>query len=195
MSTPKIAVYGAGGLGKEIRALIDDQSLGFAGYIDDHSNTQPAADINSVRDVVVAIAKPHIRRGIVSKISNRSFPFKSLIDPSVRVRSSVKMGRGCIICPGVQLTVDIEMGSFVIINLNASVGHDVKMGDFVSIMPGACISGNVKIADDVFIGSAAVILQGLSIGKGAVIGAGAVVTKDIAPGLVVVGVPARPLKK
>ena len=41
------------------------------------------------------------------------------------------------------------------------------------------------------IGSGAVILCGLTIGEGARIGAGAVVTHDVAPGLEVVGVPAR----
>ncbi|MBI1949632.1 MAG: N-acetyltransferase [Deltaproteobacteria bacterium] len=41
------------------------------------------------------------------------------------------------------------------------------------------------------IGSGAVILCGITIGEGALIGAGAVVTKDVAPGEVVAGVPAR----
>src|SRR5438128_11470371 len=41
------------------------------------------------------------------------------------------------------------------------------------------------------IGSGAVILCGVTIGAGALIGAGAVVTRDVAPGEVVAGVPAR----
>jgi len=41
------------------------------------------------------------------------------------------------------------------------------------------------------IGSGAVIRGGVTIGKGALVGAGAVVTSDVAPGTVVVGVPAR----
>jgi UDP-2-acetamido-3-amino-2,3-dideoxy-glucuronate N-acetyltransferase len=44
------------------------------------------------------------------------------------------------------------------------------------------------------IGSGAVILCGVTIGAGALIGAGAVVTKDVAPGQVVAGVPARTLR-
>lgn len=44
------------------------------------------------------------------------------------------------------------------------------------------------------IGSNATILCGISIGDGAIVGAGAVVTRDVAPGDIVAGVPARPVK-
>jgi UDP-2-acetamido-3-amino-2,3-dideoxy-glucuronate N-acetyltransferase len=41
------------------------------------------------------------------------------------------------------------------------------------------------------IGSGAIVLGGVRIGEGAIVGAGAVVTRDVAPGEVVAGVPAR----
>jgi acetyltransferase-like isoleucine patch superfamily enzyme len=45
------------------------------------------------------------------------------------------------------------------------------------------------------LGSGAVILGGVRIGEGALIGAGAVVTRDVAPGEVVAGSPARALAR
>jgi acetyltransferase-like isoleucine patch superfamily enzyme len=45
------------------------------------------------------------------------------------------------------------------------------------------------------LGSGAVILGGLRIGAGAIVGAGAVVTRDVEPGEVVVGNPARALAR
>jgi acetyltransferase-like isoleucine patch superfamily enzyme len=48
-----------------------------------------------------------------------------------------------------------------------------------------------RVARGASIGSGAVIMCGVTIGRGALIGAGAVVTRDVAPGAVVVGVPAR----
>lgn len=49
----------------------------------------------------------------------------------------------------------------------------------------------VRIGADVWIGGGAIVLPGVTIGDGAIIGAGSVVTKDVAPGLTVVGNPAR----
>jgi acetyltransferase-like isoleucine patch superfamily enzyme len=49
----------------------------------------------------------------------------------------------------------------------------------------------VVIGDDVFIGAHAIILKGVVIGARAVIGAGAVVSKDVPPGEVWAGNPAR----
>lgn len=53
----------------------------------------------------------------------------------------------------------------------------------------------VKIGHDVWIGHGAIIMKDVEIGTGAVIGSGAVVTKDVDPYMIVVGTPARPLKR
>lgn len=53
----------------------------------------------------------------------------------------------------------------------------------------------VEIGHDVWIGHGAVILPGRRIGLGAIVGAGAIVTKDVAPYMVVVGNPARPVRR
>jgi len=63
--------------------------------------------------------------------------------------------------------------------------HDIHSQDFHAI------EEPVEIGDYVFIGPRAIILPGVKIGRGAVIAAGAVVTKDVEPGKIVGGVPAR----
>ena len=53
----------------------------------------------------------------------------------------------------------------------------------------------VTIGADVWIGGGAIILPGVTIGDRAVIGAGSIVTRDVPPGVVAVGNPARVVKE
>jgi acetyltransferase-like isoleucine patch superfamily enzyme len=62
-----------------------------------------------------------------------------------------------------------------------------------TVYPG--YSAKIVIEDDAWVGAGSIILPGVTIGKGAVVGAGAVVTKDVPPYTIVVGVPARSIKR
>jgi phosphonate metabolism protein (transferase hexapeptide repeat family) len=53
----------------------------------------------------------------------------------------------------------------------------------------------VTVGHDVWIGHGAILLPGVNVGTGAVVGAGAVVTRGVEPYTIVVGVPARPLRR
>lgn len=51
--------------------------------------------------------------------------------------------------------------------------------------------GKIDIKDNCFIGFGAIVMPGVTIGPNSVVAAGAVVTKDVLPGTVVAGVPAK----
>ncbi len=85
---------------------------------------------------------------------------------------------------------EIKIGSRMMIASHISITsltHDYKRAD----MEATLVKGQVTIEDDVWIKSHSVIMPGIRIGKDAVVGAGSIVTKDIAPGLIVFGVPAK----
>lgn len=49
------------------------------------------------------------------------------------------------------------------------------------------------IGDNVFLGANATVMPGVTIGNGAIIAAGAVVTKNVEPGVIIAGVPGKPI--
>ena len=207
-----IAIFGAGGFGREVKMLIDqinekEPVWHFAGYYsDDFSNTKVSAKeqlggmdaLNRVSEklfLVIAIGSPAVKRKIISNISNPNISFPTLIHPNVQIgASNVSIGNGCIICAGNILTVDISMGDHIILNLACTVGHDTMIGDFCSFMPGVNISGEVNIENGVYVGTGAKIINQLQIGEWTVIGAGAVVSKTLPANCTAVGIPAKPIK-
>jgi UDP-2-acetamido-3-amino-2,3-dideoxy-glucuronate N-acetyltransferase len=122
----------------------------------------------------------------------------SKIGTFVEIQKNATIGRRCkisshtFICEGVTIEDDCFIGHHVcFINdpypraTNADGGLQTE-ADWVVIPTRVCRGASI--------GSGAVILAGVTIGAGALVGAGAVVTKDVAPGSIVVGNPARLLK-
>ena len=71
-----------------------------------------------------------------------------------------------------------------------ALNHNFKAPHTPIIQQGVTL-GQVLIDDDVWIGANATILPGVHVGSHSVIAAGAVVTRDVAPGTIVGGVPAK----
>lgn len=210
----KIAVFGAGGFGREVLALINDinclyhqyQVIGF--YDDGISKGTDVNgfsvlgginELNNVKEeisVVLAIGNPVTKKTILNKIINPLVDFPTIIHPSVMIgdREWVSIGRGCIICGGTIITTNIEIKNFVILNLSCTVGHDTVIGDYSAFMPSVNISGEVKIGECVYVGTGAKIINQLRIGEGTIVGAGAVVAKDLPANCTAVGVPAKVIK-
>ncbi len=75
------------------------------------------------------------------------------------------------------------------------IGHNVIIGKSSQITAGVIISGRVKIGSRCWIAPKAAIDNGISIGENALVGMGAIVLKDVLPSSVVVGVPAKEIRK
>jgi sugar O-acyltransferase (sialic acid O-acetyltransferase NeuD family) len=109
------------------------------------------------------------------------------------VAASVTVGEGSQIYAGATVCVDAVIGKACIINTSASVDHECVIGDGATIGPGAVLAGAVRVGRNADIYTGAVILPRVTVGEGAVVGAGAVVLRDVPPGAVVVGNPAKPI--
>lgn len=140
---------------------------------------------------VLAIGAPVVRRMIAERLRHHGRPADPFVHPAASVGSMVELGPGSIVCAGAQISTNVRSGIHTHVNPGAIIGHDCELGDFVSVNPGAVVSGGVLVSDGVLIGAAATVLQGLTVGSASTIGAAACVTKNVAPGAVVKGVPAK----
>lgn len=107
-------------------------------------------------------------------------------DATITVGDNSSIGRDCHIHAASAITIgnDVQIGPATVIISAAKSKHDLL--EVVSLGP-------ISIGDGVWIGERAAIIGGVTIGDKATIGAASVVTHDVAPGEVVVGVPARPV--
>jgi acetyltransferase-like isoleucine patch superfamily enzyme len=115
----------------------------------------------------------------------------------VEVQKNVTIGARCkvsshtFLCEGVTVEDEVFIGHGVMfindLDPRATAdGRPQTEADW-QVMP-------TRICRGASIGSGAVILAGVTVGAGALVGAGAVVTKDVAPGTIVAGCPARFLR-
>jgi len=138
----------------------------------------------------------------------------------VRRHGTIGIGERTTLWPGVKLTAlgrDRDRPARLTIGSRCSIGdrtqihccQEVRIGDYVLISwdanilennfhtttDGGIVSAPVTIEDRVWIGCRALILSGVTVGAGSVIAAGAVVTKDVPPGSLVAGNPAKVIRE
>jgi acetyltransferase-like isoleucine patch superfamily enzyme len=104
------------------------------------------------------------------------------------------IGRACRVNPDVVVTdpAYVRLGDNVTLASCALIGHDASIGVIGRALGKRLDAvGKIDIRDNVFVGHGAIVLPGVTIGPNAIVAAGAVVNRDVAPGTVVGGVPAR----
>ncbi|WP_010249577.1 acetyltransferase [Myroides injenensis] len=209
----KIAIFGAGGFGREVKTIIDsinkvETIYDFIGFYDDGKkkgsiiNNYPVLggikDLNALEEeiaLVVSIGDPKIKAKIISLIDNSLISFPNIISPFALIsKDFVSLGQGNVICAGTIITCNIEIKDFVILNLSCTVGHDTIINSYSSFMPSVNISGEVVIGEGVYVGTGAKIINLLEIGEYTIVGAGAVVAKTLPEKCTAVGIPAKPIK-
>jgi sugar O-acyltransferase (sialic acid O-acetyltransferase NeuD family) len=180
-----IAIYGAGGFGKEVATIltkINEQKLtwNLIGFFDDGEDVGTAISIygkvlggaealNGLTkpiSVVFAIGRPETLKKVYDKISNPMITFPNIIHPEVYMADerTLKIGVGNVIVRGCSFSCDVEIGDFNQFNSISALAHDVKVGSYNVLMPLTRISGEVMIGDGNLFGINSIVLQQIKIG-------------------------------
>ena len=205
-----IVIIGAGGLGKEIKCLIDNineekPQWNLLGFIDDWEKPKDdeiidgykiistMEDLNNATEelfVIIAIGNPQHIKEVAEAIHNPVVKFANLIHPSAEVNSPQNLGHGNIICFGSFIACHAKIENFNFFNTMCAVGHDACIGSFNVFNPRTQISGSVSIGDANSWGMNSSIIQGKKVGNNNKIGACSFVIKNIKDDEFLFGIPA-----
>ncbi|MCD8101924.1 MAG: serine acetyltransferase [Alistipes sp.] len=207
-----IAIYGAGGFGREVACLLNwinksetEQKWNFLGFFDDSlpkgTITPYGPVLGNMEDlnrwprricIVLCIGKQNVIKYLVEKITNAAVSYPNILAPDLVTLdvSSIRMGKGNIICGRSLLSLNIEIGDFNIMNGYITIGHDVNIGCYNIFMPGVRISGNITIGNNNFIGMDACLLQNIKVGSNVNIGAKSLVIRHAKDDTSYFGIPA-----
>lgn len=205
-----IAIYGAGGFGREVACLIkninrEHPTWSFVGFFDDgykigDSNSHGPIlggidELNSYKDelsVFIAIGKPTTLKAIVQKINNPLVNFPNIISPSAFMsdEDSFSIGKGNLIGYRCGISCDVTIGDFNMLNSDILLGHDVVVKDYNVFNPSVRISGEVSIGCENFFGVGSIVLQQKKIGNNVTVAANSLIIKNTKDNSTYIGNPA-----
>ena len=210
-----LAIFGAGGFGREIACIIKqinaiEPKWNLIGFFDDNEsllgssneygvvlgNTEVLNSWNKPLSIVIAIGNPNILRNVSEKINNQLIDFPNIIAPNACIMDydNIKMGKGNVICPNCLISCNVELGDFNLINVMSQLGHDTKMMNYNVVMPSVNISGGVAVGNCNLFGVKSFIIQYKTIENNVLITPGSIMLRNGKDHTTYMGNPAKKIE-
>lgn len=208
-----LLVYGSGGFGTEVVDMarrMNRVTSRWAGieFIDDIRPAgtyygipvRPRAEAlaqwpSDAREVVIALGQPSSRQRLREELEALDVAFGQVIDPSAVVSDTAILGRGIIVSPHAIVASVARLDDNVALNAKAIVGHDVRIGRDTVISSMVNVGGASTVGACSYIGMGAQIKEKRTIGDRTIIGMGSVLHDNVGDDLIVLGNPARPVRR
>ena len=126
--------------------------------------------------------------------------FKNWVPPKIKEGKLTKWNWMVQHVEGLKLGRKTDIGAFTYMNAKhgLEIQDDVQIGSHCSIYTESTIdgkNGKIVLKKNCRIGSHSVIMPGVTVGENSVVGAFSFVNKDVPDNVIVVGVPAKILKR
>lgn len=196
-----LAIFGAGGHGREVASYALELGWQVAGFVDDahpRGAVEGIAVLGSLADVtepdayawLVGVGAAVTRAALHARlVAAGASTFATLVHPTAWVAPSAVLGPGTVIAPLALVAHASRVGANVLLNTHASVGHDGVVGDHCVLSPLATTNGSVRLGEAVFLGTAAVVAPQVTVGARSRFAAGALARTDVPAGSLVIGNP------
>ena len=200
----RLLIYGAGGHGRSLAALIRTlEQFTLVGFLDDAykigdeifgleilggKEALPKLFTSGIRlcvNGVGGIGDLPSRLGVYDALHAAGFTCPSVVHPTAYIESSAERSLGVQVFPFAYIGTEVRVGYGSIINTGAIVSHNCILARYVNLSPGATLAGGVVVEEGALIGMRATVNLNVHIGKRARIGNGATVKGDVPEGGVV----------
>ena len=200
----RLLIYGAGGHGRSLAALIRTlDQFSILGFIDDGyqageeifgleilggKEALPELYASGIRlcvNGVGGIGDLPSRLGVYAVLHDLGFRSPSVVHPTAFIEDSAELSQGVQVFPFAYLGTEVQVGYGCIINTGAIISHNCVLAPYVNLSPGATLAGGVLIEEGALIGMRATVNLNVHIGQRARIGNGATVKADVPDGGIV----------
>lgn len=201
----KTLILGSGGAGRTAASIVEITGNSAIAFLEDVPKATLVNGIciaGTIADrykfhgskFIIAFGMRYMRERLelFRNMLGEGFTFCNAVYPDAYIDRTASLGIGNVITAGCKVLPNARIGGCCFFCVTSSVDHDCDVGDGVYLAPGATLCGGAVIEEGAFIGANATVLPEVRVGRFAIVGAGAVVAQDVAPGCVVIGVPAVP---
>lgn len=199
-----LAIYCAGGLGKEIIALARTvcrwENIIFVDDVTDDEWYQGAKvfrfdevkDFPDEVEFVIANGEPEVREMLYNKIKEAGYKMTTIYGPGCSILPGAQIGEGCILFD-CGVSADVVIAHNVLINTKVVIGHDAVIGAHSIVSAFCFIGGYTKLGNKVYMAPGSMAKDRIIIGESAIISFGAVLLRNVKSNVIMVGNPAKRL--
>jgi sugar O-acyltransferase (sialic acid O-acetyltransferase NeuD family) len=209
-----LLIVGAGGFARETAQAVRAAGAGgprLLGHLDDdpalHGTEVDGVPVLGGCDlvhelpgaqVVVCVGNPRdyaSRARLVRRLGLPEHRYAMVVHPSAAVSASSAVGPGSVLLAHSVLTAAVRVGAHVAVMPHVVLTHDDVVGDFATLASGVRLGGGARLERGAYVGAGSLVREYTVVGAWSLIGMGSTVLRDVPPGEVWIGSPARRLRE